>query len=275
MIVALAVIAIILLVAGVVVAIQVKRYGSLRAAFSGELKSERQVLSEGRSRVARLAKQREAELRDAQRSHDQAQSSYNKRAAQAQAQVEFLENPGMGKKLGSLKDVKVYERSIKINGRVLKLAGGHVRVDVMSGVAILVFTHADGHIEQRSYDTSWRDAGGPTVTHGSEVTTVTQQRKRDFTPEEVHGFGSGISNAILAANRFEAELPGMRVAAAAELEAAVADTAAVESTLVELQRVQAGTDTVVELASAEQELQVLESRWAEVSRKAAPQPALV
>jgi hypothetical protein len=273
MVIVIAAVALVLLGAGAV-AVYARRFGGLRAAFSAELKDERRALAAGRSRVGQLRKTRERELRDARQSKERATDAYRSRIVQLQQRLALLEEPGMGRKLESLKDVKVYEHCVQIGGQVIALAGAQVRAETTPDSATLYVTQADGSMAYRTFDTRWKNDGAARVEHGYQVDTIVQDKKREFSPEQINALAAYINNVIVAENQFRRDLPTMHAATAAELQHATADTGAFEAAAAELERVEAGTPTVAELQVAEEELRVLEEQWSQTLSKPTPEPAL-
>jgi hypothetical protein len=270
--VVLAVVLAVLVAAGTFVAVQAKRYGGLRAAFSGELKEQRRALAAGRSAVSRLRKQRETELRDARRGDEQARAAYDKRIADLQQHVAMLDNPGTGKKLAGLKDVKLYEHAVEVSRRMIALYGARAHVDTTPESAILYVTAADGSTAMRAFDTRVKDVGDARVREQGDLVYVEQKQRQDFSATEIHGLANAINNAVVAEQQFVEQLPAMRAAAAAELAQASADTGAVEAAAEHLRQVEAGTPVVAELTAAQQELDGLEALWLGAGAVAAPQP---
>jgi hypothetical protein len=270
--VVLAVVLAVLVAAGAFVAVQANRYGGLRAAFSGELKEQRQTLAAGRSRVSSLRKQREAELRDARRGDEQARAAYDKRIADLQQRAALLENPGTGKKLAGLKDVKLYEHAVEVSRQVVPLYGARAHVDTTPESAILYVTAANGATVMRAFDTRVKDVGDPRVRESGDVVMVEQKQRQDFSATQIHGVANAINNAVVAEQQFVEQLPAMRAATAAELEQAIADTGAVQAAAEHLRQVEAGTPVVAELAAAQEELDRLEVMWQGAVAKPKPEP---
>ncbi|MGY1649829.1 hypothetical protein [Geodermatophilus sp. SYSU D01119] len=265
--------ALIVLSAAAFVAVQARRYGGVRAAFSGDLKEQRQALAAGRSRVASLRKQREAELRDARRGDEQARAAYDKRVADLQQRVAVLENPGMGNKLTALKDVKLHEHAVEVSRRTVPLLGARARVEATHESAILYVTAADGSTVFRAFDIRMKDVGDPRVRETGDLVLVEQKQRADFSVTQIHALATAINNAVVAEQRFVEQLPAMRAAAAAGLTQAIADTGAVELAAQRLREVEAGTPTVGELAAAQAELDRLEVGWRGALAQSAAQPA--
>ncbi|MGY1832901.1 hypothetical protein ACI8AA_21015 [Geodermatophilus sp. SYSU D01180] len=272
MLVVLTVVVLVVLAVAAFVVVQASRYGGLRAAFSGDLKEQRQALAAGRSRVNALRKQREAELRDARRGDEQARAAYDQRVADLQQRVAVLENPGLGRKLTGLKDVKLHEHAVEVSRHVVPLFGARAHVETTPESAILYVTAADGSMAHRAFDTRLKDVGDPRVRETGDLVLVEQKRRQDFSATQIHGLATAINNAVVAEHRFVEQLPAMRTAAAADLEQAITDTGAVEAATQRLREVEAGTPTVTELAAAQEELDRLEAMWQGALSETAPRP---
>jgi hypothetical protein len=251
----------VVLMAAVAVAVQAHRFGGLKAAVSAELRTERKALVQARARVRSLTKSRESELKDARRALEQATSRRQSRIEAAQKAVAEMDNPGTGRKLTGLKDVKLYEHAVDVSGSMIGLYGARADVQTTADSAILVVTDAEGRSAIRSFDTRFRDVGSARTQTNGDIVEVVQDQRRQFSPEQVVQLSSNINNAAVAERQFVEQLPAARAAAARELELAVAETGQIDTAAAQLQALEADSAVLAELTEAQQNLTQVEESW--------------
>jgi hypothetical protein len=259
---------IILVAAGVVlvavvagIAVQVRRYGSLQAAFSGDLKAERKRLAGARSLARSLSKEREAELKGAKKALEGATAAREKRIAELTATLAYLENPGTGPRLGSLHDVTLYRHAVQVKTQMLPLLGASARVENTGDSAVLTVTSGSGLSAVTSFDTQLRSVGDPTTSRSGDVVTISQRQERKYSLEQVIALRTDISNAAVLEKNFREDLPRARAAAADALETAVGDTGDVDLAAAALQQVESGSAVLDQLEAARRELEDVERDW--------------
>jgi hypothetical protein len=263
----LVVVGLALVALAVAVAIRAHRYGGFRAAFSGDLKSDRKELASARARVRSLTKTREAEVAQARNYLQQMTDRRDGRIRQLSAELAELQEPGTGAQLVSLQDVAVHAHAVRVGQQWVAMAGASANVQCTPDSAVLYVTDAQGRTAMSAFDTRLRDVGDAKVSYSGDVVKISQAQRRDFSAEQVMHLATAINNAAITEAQFLEYRPGAIVATRAELEAAIADTSEVDAATVALQQIEADSDVLADLQGAQRMLTLVETDWAAKSVK--------
>lgn len=234
---------IVLIVVALFLMVKVKRYGSLSAAFSKNLKNEREELAAARHEASRLRRERERELWRARSEVDRLTE-----------ELEALLEPGSGKQVAKVGPVTAREHVLEIHGAVMPLDGMRVRIDTRGALINFAFLDKTGLEAAASFDTAVRQVG---VDHRQKqvgdrtVVESVPRTRQDYTPEKVQSFAVTLQKLIDAETRFVAALPDLIQATRTALKAAVADEG----------RIAESSETATALDAAQKRLESVEQAW--------------
>ena len=251
------VVVLLLVVAAVLVALRVRRFGGFSAAFSPKDKEQRDELVAAQKAMQTAVREREAHLAAPRRAAEETVSAYVSRVQEAEAALAQARDPGQGRRIAQLDTVALHEHVLWLSGQAIPLAGLQVAVQPTFNMVALVVQLPDGRRLSHPFSTELR-----TDQHG--------RQSRDYDDAQVQRLADSIHNAVVSDREFRAAQPGMVARAEAGLAAAQADTAEMSRALARLDAAQEnapGTDAAL---AAHERLMALENVWA--ARLAAGKP---